>query len=41
LTSSSFISESKAGGFLYTPMWITRERSVKPPDPNLIGGRGH
>jgi hypothetical protein len=51
LTHSSFISESRPGGFLHAPLWtgnepsgfsarITRERSVKPLSLDLIGGGG-
>jgi hypothetical protein len=46
---SSFLFESRLGGFLHAPLWagiessrfstrITQERSVKPLGPDLIGG---
>jgi hypothetical protein len=48
---SSFVFESRLGGFLHAPqwagiessgfsMWITRERSMKPPTTELIEGGG-
>jgi hypothetical protein len=46
LASSSFIYESCPFGwagiepFRFSPR-ITRERRVKPPSPDLIGGGGH